>query len=231
MPNCGRLLDFGCGRGREIFLERARETAGLDGSLTFLRDCAQHYTTVALGRLPRLPFRSLYFDVVVSSHTIGHVALDEKDTLISEISRVLKPGGVTAHIIETDSDHPAVQAAKNRPGVYRKQFIEQHGHIGLEPAPQILERFMRHGFDLKTMFLVDALLPSVMNFRTFFHVPELSSLPEVRWSRRLSRWTATNCVINVAYEIVSGAIHQTLEKHLADPNRAQFIMVSFEKCK
>src|SRR5437899_1389564 len=70
VPNCGRLLDFGCGRGREIFLERARETAGLDGSLTFLRDCAQHYTTVALGRLPRLPFRSLYFDVVVSSHTI-----------------------------------------------------------------------------------------------------------------------------------------------------------------
>src|SRR6266576_1876810 len=28
VPKCDRLLDFGCGRGRGVFLERARETVG-----------------------------------------------------------------------------------------------------------------------------------------------------------------------------------------------------------
>ena len=229
IPKCDRLLEFGCGRGREIFLKKARATAGVDGSLVFLRDCAERYDTVALAHLPRLPFRSAQFDVVASSHTIGHIGGEHKDELVSEIARVLKPGGLTAHIIETDSDHPAVRAAKQRPEAYRKQFIEQHGHIGLEPADQIIERFVRRGFELKTRMLVDAILPSVLNYRRFFDVPELAGLPEVRWSRRLSRWTAASGALNAAYEVAFGAFHLTAEQWFGEPRHAQFMMASFVK--
>src|SRR5687768_5039282 len=35
IPVCGRLLDIGCGRGREIFRQRATEIVGFDSSLAF----------------------------------------------------------------------------------------------------------------------------------------------------------------------------------------------------
>jgi uncharacterized protein YbaR (Trm112 family) len=43
--NTERLLDLGCGRGRELFVTRSEETVGFDSSLRFLRDCAAHYDT------------------------------------------------------------------------------------------------------------------------------------------------------------------------------------------
>lgn len=229
IPKCDRLLDFGCGRGREIFIERAWEVVGYDGSLAFLRDCAQRYTAVALGQLPRLPFRDAQFDVVASSHTMGHVPLEHKDNLVAEIARVLRPGGVTAHIVETDSEHPAVLEAKRNPDAYRKQFIEQHGHIGLEPADQAIERFERQGFQLLTRRLVDAVLPSVLNYRIFFDVPSYAGLPEIRWPQRFSRWTAANSLVNLAYEVGMGALHSTIEQWIGKPAHAQFIFVSFVK--
>jgi SAM-dependent methyltransferase len=229
IPRCDRLLEFGCGRGREVFLERARETVGYDGSLEFLRDCARRYSVVALGQLPRLPFASSQFDVVASSHTIGHVAFDDKEALVLEIARVLKPGGVTAHIIETDSEHPAVRAAKRKPEAYRKQFIDQHGHIGLEHADRVIERFTRNGFRLRTRRLVDAIVPSVMNYRRFFGVDELADLPELKWSRTLSHWTAASGVVNAAYEVGFGAFHRTAEQWFGKSENAQFMLVSFTK--
>jgi SAM-dependent methyltransferase len=229
IPRCERLLEFGCGRGREIFLDRATEAVGYDGSLAFLRDCAKRYSAVALGQLPRLPFASAQFDVVASSHTIGHVGMDDKEALVSEIARVLRPGGLTAHIIEVDSEHPAVRAAKRKPEAYRKQFIEQHGHIGLEHADTVIDRFRRNGFRLRTRRLVDAIVPSVMNYRRFFGVDELAGLPELAWPRRFSHWTAASSTANAAYEVGFGAFHRTVEQWFGKSENAQFMLVSFTK--
>jgi SAM-dependent methyltransferase len=227
--NTERLLDLGCGRGRELFVERSEETAGYDSSLRFLKDCAAHYDTAALGTLPRLPFRSGAFNVVVSSHVIGHVPVADKDTLIEEIARTLRPGGITAHIIETDSDHPAVTAAKAKSAAYRQRFIDQHGHVGLEHAEKVIARFERCDFRLRERFLVDAIIPSVLNVRRFFNHLDFADLPGLAWSRRLDRWTATNSVVNAAYEIFMGAFHRTFEQWFGRPSRAQFILVAFEK--
>jgi SAM-dependent methyltransferase len=231
IPSCERLLDFGCGRGREIFLERAREVVGYDGSLTFLRDCSRRYALTALGQLPRLPFRSGQFDVVASSHTIGHVPIEHKDTLIAEIARTLKPGGRTAHIIETDSDHRAVLEAKKNPNAYKKQFVDQHGHIGLEPANRVLERFADHGFRLIECSLVDAITPSVLNYRRFFDDPALANLPGLQWPRRFSKWTDRSVAANAAYEVGFGAFHRTIEQWWGKPSHAQFIHVAFKKMR
>ena len=223
------LLDLGCGRGRELFVSRAQKTVGYDSSLQLLRDCAVHYDAVALGTLPRLPFRSGAFDVVVSSHVIGHIPAVDKDALIEEIDRTLRPGGITAHIIETDSDHPAVTAAKAKVEAYRQRFVDQHAHVGLKPAQQVIARFERRGFRVRKRFLVDAIIPSVLNVRRFFNHPDFADLPGLAWSRRLDRWTAANPVVNAAYEIFMGGFHRTFEQWLGRPSRAQFILVAFEK--
>jgi len=182
-----------------------------------------------IGTLPRLPFRSGAFDVVVSSHVIGHIPAADKDALIEEIDRTLRPGGITAHIIETDSDHPAVTAAKAKVEAYRQRFVDQHAHVGLEPAQQAIARFQRRGFRVRKRFLVDAIIPSVLNVRRFFNHPDFADLPGLAWSRRLDRWTAANPVVNAAYEIFMGGFHRTFEQWLGRPSRAQFILVAFEK--
>lgn len=229
VPQCDRLLDIGCGRGRQIFAERARATIGFESAISFASECATHYDSVIVGDLPRLPFGSETFDVVVSSHVIGHVPVERKDQLITEVARMLKPGGVTAHIIETDSVHPAVVAAKSRPEAYRQKFIEQHGHIGLESAEVAIRRFEHHGFRLQRRMLVDAIIPSALTLRTFFNHPDFEDLPELRWPRRLERWTAASSVVNAAYEVGMGAFHYTLEQWLGRSAHAQFIMVAFDK--
>ena len=227
VPECERLIDLGCGRGREVFATKARETVGYDISLHFIRECATHYDTVAQGPLPHCPFPSQSFDVVVASHVLGHIPSEHKDDLVGEIARLLRPGGTAALLIETDSDHPTVMAAKRKPEVYKKQFVEQHGHIGLEHADLVVRRFEENGFRLRKRLLVDAVLPSVLNFRTVFKHPEYADLPGLAWPQRLDRWTSSSPAANLAYEIGMGIFHLTVEQWFGKPNKAQFILVAF----
>lgn len=229
IPSCRRLLDIGCGSGRQLFTERAQEPIGYDGGLQFAKNCAMHYSATAVGQLPKLPFQSGIFDVVVSSHVIGHVALDQKDALISEISRVLRPGGITAHIIETDSEHPIVEAAKQDPETYRKQFIEQDGHIGLEQASRIIERFEKQGFAVTKLRVVDAILPSLQNYRKYLNHPRFSQIPGVARLQRMNQWQTQSAIANACYEVGMGLFHQTIEQWMGNPERAQFILVSLVK--
>jgi SAM-dependent methyltransferase len=229
VPRCERLLDFGCARGREIFIERAHTTVGLDVSLSFVRECARHYDLAAQGSLPNLPFAANSFDVVASSHVIGHVAREHKDELVRDIARVLRPGGITAHIIETDSDHDLVRAAKRNPETYRRQFVEQDGHIGLEHADSVLARFRAQGFRLEKMMLVDALVPSLLNYRKYLSHPEFALIDGMGRLQRMDSVVTSSGLVNAAYEVGMGIFHRTLEQWFGKPANAQFILVAFRK--
>lgn len=147
VPEGCRLLDLGAARGRGVFREKARLAVGVDLAQSALRDCAQHYDGAALADLRRLPFPDGSFDCIVSSHVMGHVPPEAKEAVIAEIARLLRPGGVTVHVIETDSEHPLVQRAKADPELFRRYLIEPDGHVGLELVPRVLDRFRRHGLE------------------------------------------------------------------------------------
>jgi SAM-dependent methyltransferase len=147
VPAGCRLLDLGSARGREVFRERAALAVGVDLAHAALRDCARHYDGAALADLGRLPFPGGAFDCIVSSHVMGHVPPAAKESVIAEIARLLRPGGLTVHVIETDSEHPLVKLAKADPALYRRHLIEPDGHVGLELAPAAIERFRRHGLE------------------------------------------------------------------------------------
>jgi ubiquinone/menaquinone biosynthesis C-methylase UbiE/uncharacterized protein YbaR (Trm112 family) len=95
----GRLLDCGCGNGRFFQHYPAHVTpVGFDASLNLLRICKKkgRATRLVCGEMEHLPFKDGVFDRAVSVRVIQH--LKEQELAVTEIARVLRPGGeVTMH--------------------------------------------------------------------------------------------------------------------------------------
>jgi 2-polyprenyl-6-hydroxyphenyl methylase/3-demethylubiquinone-9 3-methyltransferase len=95
-----RLLDVGCGGGllSERFAAIGCVVTGVDRSLPTLAAAKEHAEKSGLsiqykeGSAENLPFEPQQFDIVCCCDVLEHV--DDLDTVIEEISQVLKPGGV-----------------------------------------------------------------------------------------------------------------------------------------
>lgn len=105
-----RLLDLGCGAGRHAFqaLRLGARVVAFDYSEGELRDVAsmvsamdaegqvpsEAASTCARGDATTLPFPDGSFDRIIASEVLEHIPADE--TAISELARVLRPGGTMA---------------------------------------------------------------------------------------------------------------------------------------
>lgn len=141
----GRVLDLGCGGGWR-FYKRIGPVVGVDLSLGSLRAAREVYDEVVSASLTALPFATGSFDFVVSSDVLGHVRCEEKDAVLAEIRRVLKPGGRTLHYIETEGRDPLMSWARRRPDLYQRHIVAPEGHVGMETASATFRRFRRAGF-------------------------------------------------------------------------------------
>jgi SAM-dependent methyltransferase len=92
-------LDLGCGRQmfpawlpqeQERVLSRTRWVVGIDLDASSLRDHTA-YPDKALASVYQLPFASGSFDLVSANMVVEHLA--DAETALSEIRRVLRPGG------------------------------------------------------------------------------------------------------------------------------------------
>ncbi len=229
VPRGGWLLDLGCARGREIFVERAEACIGVDTALTALVDCSQHYRLAVQSGLSPIPFESGAFDTVVTSHVIGHIPLAEKDALFAEIARVLKPGGRSVNVIETDSIHPLVRFAKQRPDLYQRHFIDPDGHVGLELASAVIDRFSRHGLRAMAVWKMDAGPFHPRMWLKHFDNEYRDRSPELAASVRRSRGVMSNPALLAATEVGLGAVHYTLGQWRYPLDHSQFIAGVFEK--
>ncbi len=96
------ILDAGCGTGRNVVLLAGMGSSviGIDvdtDALTVARDrCVEHETQADLmpADVRSLPFPSSSFDGVVSQNVLEHVPKNSQDQAVSEMVRVLRPGGV-----------------------------------------------------------------------------------------------------------------------------------------
>ena len=101
-----RVLDIGCGpRGSLEWAENAGERIGLDplaDEYRKLRPEGYQMEMIAAGS-ESIPFADGYFDIVASFNSLDHV--DDLDETISEIKRVVCPGGY--FLLLTDVNHKA----------------------------------------------------------------------------------------------------------------------------
>jgi ubiquinone/menaquinone biosynthesis C-methylase UbiE len=143
------ILDLGCGKGNPEILQLGN-IYGVDYSITAMKRGISHktYKMVVQCNAASLPFQSEQFDCVVSSDFIGHIPVEKKDHLFSEMNRVIKKGGMCAHVIETDSDNFIKTFSKKYPDLYQRYFIDGiGGHFGLEMPSVVLQRLRKAGFE------------------------------------------------------------------------------------
>ena len=220
-----RVLDIGCGRGKEWFVGGGRFVAGVDPCWAVLPECARHYDLVAQASIDELPFTDGAFDCVVTSHVLGHVPPTEKDGALAEVARVLRPGGTFVSVIETDSSHPRVARAKSDPDLYRVNFVETDGHVGLEAASAVVGRLERHGLHTTDVRKMESGVLHLRMYAKYFSVGYPDSDAGIR--RRIALWRRLQRrpLLMLGYEVAMGSYHRLVEQRTTPLDDAMFVML------
>jgi len=136
------VLDLGCGEGMLALLKRKGVVlTGVDLSPELLAAASRNgYDGAYVATLTALPFPDSSFDYVVSLDVMGHVAFVDKDRVLAEIKRVLRPDGVTMHGIEC-LDRELHQDYDKMSEEQLRHFVNIDGHIGLEDDDDHASRF------------------------------------------------------------------------------------------
>src|SRR4051794_894992 len=138
------VLDLGCGAGMLALLKRKGVAlTGVDLSDECVAAARRNgYDETVRSSLEALPFADRSFDYVVSLDVLGHIGAEEKDAVLAEIKRVLRPDGVTLHGIEC-TDRSGRRAYAEMAAEELRQFIAIDGHVGLEEEHEHAARFRR----------------------------------------------------------------------------------------
>jgi SAM-dependent methyltransferase len=138
------VLDLGCGAGMLVLLKRKGVSlTGVDLSEECVAAALRNgYDETFRSDLDALPFPDAAFDYVVSLDVIGHIPAGQKDAVLAEIKRVLRPKGVTMHGIEC-TDWTARRRYDEMSPEELHRFIGIDGHVGLEEEEEHGARFRR----------------------------------------------------------------------------------------
>jgi SAM-dependent methyltransferase len=162
------ILDLACGVGR-TYLSSYGTVVGVDLSFDALKKAVGVYDCCVQGGVSRLPYADNTFDYILSSDFFGHVREEDKDKIIQEIYRVLKPGGKTIHIIENDSKNIWFRFAHRYPVLFQKYFIEKiGGHVGLEYPTVCVERWKKQGFSVLSAKKIWGLVWPIQDYAQLF---------------------------------------------------------------
>ena len=96
-PGPHRILDLGCGPGRDLiaFLDLGHHPVGLDGTLAFVEMARRQAGVEILDQnFLALDLPQAHFDGVFANATLFHVPSSELVRVLAELRQCLRPGGV-----------------------------------------------------------------------------------------------------------------------------------------
>ncbi len=144
-PKGSRLLELGCGSGLQLAATRYKVTA-VELSLASLKGTPEGYRHRIQADVASLDFRPNSFDAIAASCFWEHLIPEQKEVLLEKFSRWLRPGGVVILLFDTASQNPCFRWFRKHEELYKRCFVENDGHVGLETATVNLARFEKHGF-------------------------------------------------------------------------------------
>jgi ubiquinone/menaquinone biosynthesis C-methylase UbiE len=139
------ILNVGSGGGHG-FLNKIGVVSSVDLSITSLLRARNVSDYCYQADVLDLPFANESFDLIFSSHLLGHIPLAQKQMAINEIYRVTKKGGFSLHSVECEANNFVYCKAKEYPKLYKKYFQDMYGHYGLEFPSICKRRFREAGF-------------------------------------------------------------------------------------
>ncbi len=95
-----KILDIGCGNGRNLLPFSGHELYGIDFSENMIsvaeKFCKKHNVKVNLrvADAKKLPFDDDYFDIVLMLNMFHHFPRSKQEKVLSEVRRVMKPGAL-----------------------------------------------------------------------------------------------------------------------------------------
>jgi SAM-dependent methyltransferase len=143
-PN-SRVIELGCAGGVAWFGKRY-SIIGVDVSQEALRIAAKKYDAcLQADSLLMLPDKCA--DAVISSYFWEHIAPERKPELLSQIFRVLKPGGYIVFLYDVATKNPLISRLRRAdPKLYQSLFIDQDGHLGYQTVENNDVLFRDGGF-------------------------------------------------------------------------------------
>jgi SAM-dependent methyltransferase len=118
----GWILDDGCGVGQLAnYLPEATLLCGLDLSYEMLRKASVRMLNLIQGSSTNMPITSEVFDLIFANSLVHH--LPDPEQGISEIHRILKPGG---QVILIDTNRSLVNAIPRAIAYRRDNFSMDH---------------------------------------------------------------------------------------------------------
>jgi hypothetical protein len=186
----------GCGSGRP-FLNHFGTVTGLEPIEFLAKEASKVYERVITGSLEGFEKSNQDFDCIVSFDVFGHIPNELKPRCFQNMFNALKQGGITIHFIENETQHWFVQQFKEFPEIYKKLFVDDPGHISLEPSSVIVERFKKAGFQVVSAKpIYPCLFPFGCLAFQLLNLPNRSSLV-AKFDHFLFRHTILREIMNV----------------------------------
>ena len=149
VPEYSVVLELGCAAGVRYFGKRYH-MIGYDISFASLLKTRGEYAQLLQADALTcicLPDKSV--DAVVSSFFWEHIQPDIKPRILSECSRVLRPGGKVVFLYDVGTENPLIRHYKQvNPALYSRLFIECDRHVGYQRPADNLALFRAAGFSV-----------------------------------------------------------------------------------
>jgi ubiquinone/menaquinone biosynthesis C-methylase UbiE len=219
VPPGSAVIEIGPGGGSR-YLAKRYDMLGVELSAASVRCAAVTYSSAVQATVETLPVADGCADAVVSSFLLEHLGPGIIERSISEMARVLKPGGQMLHFFDVDTDGPFVGWAK-RQRWYANVFIASKGHYGMRTLTEWQGLFTEAGFALETQRLSCKSWLQDLSVWGALDQPEVQGVP-----RRLGHAAAVvRQKLNPVADLAVNALNDLVDRLLPDPWAAKAILV------
>jgi ubiquinone/menaquinone biosynthesis C-methylase UbiE len=101
LPVGSRVLELGCGNGKTLphMIQRGWNVTALDSSqkaVALSRNLVKGSSPaeIMVADARHIPVKDTTFDAVFAIHVVGHLHEPDREEIVREVTRVLKPGGI-----------------------------------------------------------------------------------------------------------------------------------------